>query len=51
MSKRIDLTGKTFNTLKVIEFAYKKTPMPIGKLSVINVVSLKYQVQATLKMA
>ena len=24
MSQRIDLTGKTFNTLKVIEFAYNK---------------------------
>ena len=24
MSKRIDLTGKRFNTLKVIEFAYQK---------------------------
>ena len=36
MSKRIDLTGEMFNTLKVIEFAYKKNTHAYWKVECVK---------------
>ena len=36
MSKRIDLTGEMFNTLKVIEFAYKKNTHAYWKVECVE---------------